>query len=134
MRRRQRGQGLEGSSDLTFLLVCGLALTTFLVSALARDHQLPPIALPEAAVSQLGESEEAEVTVTLRPTDTDEASVFIEDQPLAGGMEALPERLRASGARVMVLRADGDVSWKDCVAAMGVASSLGLEISAAVKP
>jgi hypothetical protein len=34
----------------------------------------------------------------------------------------------------MVLRADGDVSWKDCVAAMGVASSLGLEISAAVKP
>ncbi len=82
MRRRQRSQGLEGSADLIMLLVCALATTTTIVSALARDHQLPPIALPEAASSKLGESEGAEVTVTLRPNLEQKAEVFVEDQRL----------------------------------------------------
>ena len=134
MRRRRHSQGLEGASDLIMLLVCGLAMTTFIVSALAREHQLPPVALPEAKTSQLGDSKKAEVTVTLRPTRAAEADVFVEDQPLTGGIAALSERLESSGARAMVLRADGAVTWKDTVAVMDIAASLGLDISAAVEP
>jgi len=115
------------------LILSGLAATTVIVSALARDHELPPVELPKAAASRLGDSSSAEIVVTLRVGADSRPEVFVEGTKLARGMAELGDRLRASGAQVMTLRADGDVRWEDSVAAMGLASAEGISVSAAVE-
>ena len=134
MKRRTVDMGLEGGMDVFANLCCLLIVTTAVVTGLARDYELPPVVLAEANASQLGESKNAEVTVTVGLDADQGLVVFLEDQKLVDGSATLERRLRETSASVLVIRADKAVQWEHVATIMNIATSLRLEVSAAVQP
>ena len=126
------GTGLEGAPDIMLLTMAALMVVVIWLAAQAHETALPPIDLPTAEVTGLGASDSAAVHVTLRPGPEGATQVFVEDEPLAGGLAALAAVLADSNAGALTLRADAATPWEDGLAAMQSAAGAGLRVSVAV--
>ena len=131
MRHVHPGSGLEGAPDIMLLTMAGLMVAIVWLVSHAHEATLPQIDLPQSEASRIGTRERAAVNVTLRPGDDGVIEVWIEEEPVQGGIEALEDALSGLGARSVTLRADSATPWKDGLRAMGVAARLGLPVSVA---
>jgi biopolymer transport protein ExbD len=131
MRRSPSSTGLEGAPDIMLLTMAALMVAIVWLVSHAHERTLPPIALPSSPEARLGETAAGMVNVTLRPGAKGDLEIYVEDRRVAGGLEALESTLRNLGGLEVTLRADSSTRWEDVLAAMSVASRLGLEVSVA---
>jgi len=124
--------GLEGAPDIMLLTMAALMVAILWLAAQSHETALPPIDLPASDAAGLGQTEASSVAVTLRPGPEESLEVFVGEQPLSGGLQALPEALAASGSQTVTLRADAGTRWESALEAMGAAAKLGLSVSVAV--
>ena len=134
MHRWNPGTGLEGAPDIMLLTMAALMVAIVWLVSHAQETTLPPIELPKSAANALGSADAAALNVTLRPTSGGEPEVWLEDQPVAGGIQGLEAALAGSHASAITLRADADTRWEDGLGAMSAAGRLGLAVSVAANP
>lgn len=115
------------------LTMAGLMVAIVWLVAQAHEATLPEIELPQSDASRLGESARASLNVSLRPVEGGGLEVWIEDEPVPGGVAGLEQALAQSGAGSLTLRADASTRWEDGLAAMSVAARLGIPISVAAE-
>lgn len=132
MSRPNAGTGLEGAPDIMLLTMAALMVAIVWLVSIAHETALPPIDLPSADSAALGGLDNAAAKVTLRPTDAG-LDVFLEEEPVTGGLEGLETALRDRSATAVILRADEAIQWRDALQAMTAAARLELPISVAVE-
>ena len=133
MSRPNAGTGLESAPDIMLLTMAGLMVAIVWLASLAHETALPPIDLPSTDTATLGALDRAAAQVTLRPVGDGAPEVFLEQEPVAGGLEGLEAALRERSATAVVLRADETIRWRDALTAMSAAARLDLPISIAVE-
>ena len=131
MRRVQPSSGLEGAPDIMLLTMAGLMVAIVWLVSHAHEATLPQIDLPESEASRLGAADRSAVHVTLRPGPEGVLRVWLEGDPVPGGIDGLEAALAKADAGSVTLRADASVSWEDGLRALGVAAKLELPIAVA---
>lgn len=131
MRRVQPSSGLEGAPDIMLLTMAGLMVAIVWLVSHAHESTLPQIDLPQSDASQLGAADRSAVHVTLSPGPEGAPRVWLEDEPVPGGLDGLEAALTDAQAGSVMLRADAAVAWEDGLRAMSVAAKLELPIAVA---
>lgn len=140
MKRRDAAPtGLEAAPDIMLLTMAGLMVAVVWLTAHAQERTLPPIQLPQSEAAAFARTQDAPLQVTLRPSPESAAEsqgqsaveVWINDQRLDGGMDALEAALLRGGGSSMTLRADAGTRWDAVLQAMSVAAKLDWEVSVA---
>ena len=132
MARANVSTGLEAAPDIMLLTMAALMVAIVYLASLSHETSLPPIDLPTSDAAALGVKEAASVYVTLRPDADGTLQVFLEEEPVTGGIEALAALLAERGAGSLTLRADAETRWEDGLSALSAAASAGMSVSVAV--
>ena len=132
MTRPSASTGLEAAPDIMLLMMAALMVAMVWLASLSHETSLPPIDLPTSEAGALGAQNAASVHVTLRPGPAGTLQVFLEEQPIAGGIGALAAALAERGAGSLTLRADAETRWEDALSAMSAAAGAGMSVSIAV--
>jgi biopolymer transport protein ExbD len=132
MARSNASTGLESAPDIMLLTMAALMVAIVWLASLSHETSLPPIDLPTSDAGSLGTQEAASVHVTLRPGPDRTLQVFLEEEPVEGGIDALASVLAERGAGSLTLRADAETRWEDGLSAMSAAASAGMSVSVAV--
>ncbi len=132
MARASVSTGLEAAPDIMLLTMAALMVAIVYLASLSHETSLPPIDLPTSDAAGLGVKEAASVYVTLRPDADGTLQVFLEEEPVTGGIEALAALLAERGAGSLTLRADAETRWEDGLSALSAAASAGMSVSVAV--
>ena len=132
MARANVSTGLEAAPDIMLLTMAALMVAIVWLASLSHETSLPPIDLPTSDAAALGVQEAASVYVTLRPDPDGTLQVFLEEEPVPGGIDALAALLAERGAGSLTLRADADTRWEDGLSALSAAASAGMSVSVAV--
>jgi biopolymer transport protein ExbD len=133
MRRLQPSSGLEAAPDIMLLTMAGLMVAIVWLVSQAHETSLPPIDLPQSEAATLGADRSSSVHVTLRPGAQGELEVYIEDDPVPGGLEGLARALEARSSASVTLRADAGTRWEHALQAMTAAAGLSLPVSVAAE-
>ena len=131
MRRVQPSSGLEGAPDIMLLTMAGLMVAIVWLVSHAHEATLPQIDLPQSEASRIGAADRSAAHVTLSPGPEGVPRVWLEGEPVPGGLDGLEAALAEAQAGSVTLRADAAVTWENGLRALSVAAKLELPIAVA---